>query len=144
MRRPLRRRQAVTEAPPLRTEPVAPQKRPMRRRARAAPITPAAPPTQERLQPRPIPIVLPPPAVSTAAFVSQINPVYPVHGDPTTQSVRDNFTFAKHEIEGLYNQGGGGAIPDDAPSDGKAYGRQSSAWSQVIAATGDVVDGGNF
>lgn len=66
-----------------------------------------------------------------------------MHGDPTTQSVRDNFSFAKTEIEGLYNQIEG-SIPNDAPADGRAYGRQSAAWAQVIAATGDVVDGGNF
>jgi hypothetical protein len=66
-----------------------------------------------------------------------------VHGDPTTQSVRDNFSHAKQEIEALYAQGGAG-IPDDAPADGKAYGRQSAAWAQVIAASNDVVDGGNF
>lgn len=66
-----------------------------------------------------------------------------MHGTPTTQSVRDNFQFAKQEIEGLY-AGGGSGIPDDAPNDGKAYGRQSAQWSQVIAANNDVIDGGNF
>jgi len=32
---------------------------------------------------------------------SQINPAYPVFGDPTTASVRDNFTAARDEIEAL-------------------------------------------
>ena len=32
----------------------------------------------------------------------------------------------------------------DAPNDGRAYGRKSAAWAMVIAASDDVVDGGNF
>jgi hypothetical protein len=34
-------------------------------------------------------------------YTSQINPAYPVHGTPTTKSVRDNFQFAHDEIEAL-------------------------------------------
>jgi hypothetical protein len=34
-------------------------------------------------------------------------------------------------------------IPD-APIDVHTYGRKDAAWHQVIAASGDVVDGGNF
>jgi hypothetical protein len=33
---------------------------------------------------------------------------------------------------------------EEAPMDGIAYGRQSAAWRQVLMASGDVVDGGNF
>jgi Collagen triple helix repeat (20 copies) len=39
--------------------------------------------------------------------------------------------------------GGTGGIPE-APTDGITYGRQSTAWTHVLMATGDVVDGGNF
>jgi hypothetical protein len=38
---------------------------------------------------------------------------------------------------------GTGGIPE-APLDGIAYGRQSAAWRQVLMASGDIVDGGNF
>jgi len=34
-------------------------------------------------------------------MTSAINPLYPVTGSPTTQSVRDNFTASKSEIEAL-------------------------------------------
>jgi hypothetical protein len=36
-------------------------------------------------------------------FTSQINPLNPTTGNATTQSVRDNFQFAKQEIESLVN-----------------------------------------
>jgi len=39
--------------------------------------------------------------------------------------------------------GGGGGIPE-APQDGFGYGRQNAAWTQVIMANNDVIDGGNF
>lgn len=39
---------------------------------------------------------------------------------------------------------GPSGVPDEAPLDGVAYGRQSAVWAQVIAANNDVVDGGNF
>jgi len=32
----------------------------------------------------------------------------------------------------------------DAPTDGKGYGRQNAAWTQVLMTTGDTLDGGNF
>lgn len=38
---------------------------------------------------------------------------------------------------------GGGGIPE-APLDGNTYGRQYANWNRVIAASNDVVDGGNF
>jgi hypothetical protein len=38
---------------------------------------------------------------------------------------------------------GGGGIPE-APLDGVAYGRQSAAWTHVLMATNDIVDGGNY
>jgi len=34
-------------------------------------------------------------------MASQINPAYPVYGNPTTQSVRDNFAAAANEINAL-------------------------------------------
>lgn len=74
---------------------------------------------------------------------SQINPEWPVYGNPTTQSVRDNFSHAKAEIEALQAAQGSG-IGNDAPTDGKSYGRNTNSWIQVIASSGDVVDGGNF
>lgn len=37
-------------------------------------------------------------------MTSAINPLNPVAGSPTTQSVRDNFTTAKNEIEALQRQ----------------------------------------
>lgn len=39
--------------------------------------------------------------------------------------------------------GGGGGIPE-APLTGLTYGRQSAGWTQVLMASGDVIDGGNF
>ena len=39
--------------------------------------------------------------------------------------------------------GSGGGLPE-APLDGFAYGRQLASWNRVLAATDDVVDGGNF
>jgi hypothetical protein len=38
---------------------------------------------------------------------------------------------------------GGGGIPE-APLDGITYGRQSAAWTHVLMANNDIVDGGNF
>jgi hypothetical protein len=40
--------------------------------------------------------------------------------------------------------GGAGGTVGEAPLDGLSYGRQSAAWTQVLMATGDIVDGGNF
>jgi len=37
-------------------------------------------------------------------MASAINDNYPVQGNPTTQSVRDNFTIAKNEITNLQTQ----------------------------------------
>jgi len=37
-------------------------------------------------------------------MASAINDNFPAHGNPTTQSVRDNFTIAKNEITNLQNQ----------------------------------------
>ena len=36
-------------------------------------------------------------------MVSQVNPIYPVYGNPTTITVRQNFGFTKAEIEALQN-----------------------------------------
>jgi Domain of unknown function (DUF4082) len=43
----------------------------------------------------------------------------------------------------LTSGGSGGGIPE-APLDGLAYGRQSAAWTHVLMATNDIVDGGNY
>jgi hypothetical protein len=40
--------------------------------------------------------------------------------------------------------GGAGGTVGEAPLDGITYGRQSAAWTHVLMATGDIVDGGNF
>jgi hypothetical protein len=40
--------------------------------------------------------------------------------------------------------GGGGSGFPDGPLDGLTYGRKMAAWERVIAASNDVVDGGNF
>jgi hypothetical protein len=53
------------------------------------------------------------------------------------------WVIANNQSLGGGSSGGEGGIPE-APTDGRAYGRQSLGWTQVIAATGDVVDGGNF
>lgn len=45
--------------------------------------------------------------------------------------------------QGPPGSGGSGGIAE-APNDGVAYGRQSLAWTHVLMATNDVVDGGNF
>lgn len=37
-------------------------------------------------------------------MASAINDNFPAHGNPTTQSVRDNFTIAKSEITNLQTQ----------------------------------------
>lgn len=37
-------------------------------------------------------------------MTSAINPLYPIAGTPTTQSVRDNFNAAKNEIDALQRQ----------------------------------------
>jgi hypothetical protein len=42
-------------------------------------------------------------------MVSAINPAYPVTGNPTTQSVRDNFQHAHDEISALQAAPGGGS-----------------------------------
>jgi hypothetical protein len=39
--------------------------------------------------------------------------------------------------------GSGGGLPE-APVDGFAYGRRLASWNRVLAATNDIVDGGNF
>jgi hypothetical protein len=39
--------------------------------------------------------------------------------------------------------GSGGGI-EEAPTDGVAYGRRNVAWTHVLMASGDIVDGGNF
>jgi hypothetical protein len=43
--------------------------------------------------------------------------------------------------EGPMGPGGGIA---EAPNDGVAYGRQSLAWTHVLMASNDIVDGGNY
>jgi hypothetical protein len=45
-------------------------------------------------------------------------------------------------VPGESGTGGGGIA--EAPLDGLAYGRQSAAWTHVLMATNDIVDGGNF
>ncbi len=40
--------------------------------------------------------------------------------------------------------GSGTGYVTEAPNDGVAYGRQSLAWTHVLMATNDTVDGGNF
>jgi hypothetical protein len=40
--------------------------------------------------------------------------------------------------------GGSGGGIEEAPLDGLAYGRQSAAWTHVLMAANDIVDGGNF
>jgi len=84
-------------------------------------------------------VAAPPPPAPTQ-YTSQINPAYPVYGTPTTQSVRDNFMFAKQEIEDLQARS---SLPD-APANSTSYGRKNSTWSPVLALDGDVLDGGNF
>lgn len=41
------------------------------------------------------------PVPSNQPYASAIDPQFPVYGNPTTQSVRDNFQAAKDEIEAL-------------------------------------------
>lgn len=100
MRQPIPRRRTRRDVPaevPTFTAP-APAPRPRPRR-RAAPLPPAG--ELGRLQvrdaierPRPLRNV-------PTLYASQINPAYPVHGTPTTASVRDNFGHARTEIEAL-------------------------------------------
>lgn len=40
--------------------------------------------------------------------------------------------------------GTGTGYVTEAPNDGVAYGRQSLAWTHVLMASNDIVDGGNF
>jgi hypothetical protein len=46
---------------------------------------------------------IPEPLAGTAR-VSEINPIYPVYGTPTTVTVRNNFAAAKREIEELQDE----------------------------------------
>jgi hypothetical protein len=103
MRQPTRLRRRIRSMPAVETRAAlpaqshAPHLRP-RRRARSLPL----PGELGRLQvqdtiERPHPITRNVPSL----YASQINPAYPVHGTPTTQSVRDNFGAAKGEIEAL-------------------------------------------
>jgi len=38
----------------------------------------------------------------------------------------------------------GGGTVEEAPMDGTAYGRRVATWVDVLMATGDIVDGGNY
>ena len=67
-------------------------------------------------------------------------------GNPTQalEAVPKQWVEANFAPIGGTGGGGGGAGFAEAPLDGRTYGRQSAAWNQVIAATNDTVDGGNF
>jgi hypothetical protein len=45
-------------------------------------------------------------------MASLINPALPAFGEPTTQSVRDNFAHAKAEIEALQSGGASAGFPN--------------------------------
>jgi hypothetical protein len=62
-------------------------------------------------------------------MTSQIDATKPVYGNPTTESVRDNFAIAANEISALQD----GQIAE-APLDGQLYGRQSRNWLAVPPA----------
>lgn len=71
--------------------------------------------------------------------------VLPVATPTTLGGVKPDGSSILVTADGLISStGGGGGGLSDAPVDGHAYGRQSAAWNRVIAATNDVVDGGNF
>ena len=69
----------------------------------------------------------------------------PVATTATLGGVRPDGTTILVNASGVISStGGGGASFPEAPTDGLTYGRKLSGWNQVIAATNDVVDGGNF
>jgi hypothetical protein len=66
--------------------------------------------------------------------MSNIDTTVPVYGNPTTQSVRDNFATAATEIDAATALATGKL--SDAPSDGNAYGRLGAQWQQVLPLAG--------
>jgi hypothetical protein len=84
------------------------------------------------------------------AIAGANGPAYmlPVATPTTLGGVKPDGTSILVTADGLISStgggGGGGGGLSEAPVDGHAYGRQSAAWKQVIAATNDIVDGGNF
>jgi hypothetical protein len=54
--------------------------------------------------PAPMPRAPAPSSTAATARVSEINPIYPVYGTPTTVTVRNNFAAAKSEIEELQDE----------------------------------------
>jgi hypothetical protein len=71
-----------------------------------------------------------PEPLAATARVSQINPIYPVYGTPTTVTVRDNFAAAKAEIEEL--------------QDGKLDLSGGMMTGPIFFAPGQIVDGGTL
>jgi hypothetical protein len=71
---------------------------------------------------------------------SRIEPVYPIYGRPTTESVRDNFKIAKVEITELQSR----TSLEDVPvmPANERWIRQRGKW--VIHRFSNDVDGGTF
>lgn len=63
-------------------------------------------------------------------MTSAINPLNPIAGSPTTQSVRDNFTAAKNEIEALQRQIGFADYADTATT-GTPISVSPSTWTKL-------------
>jgi hypothetical protein len=71
-------------------------------------------------------------SVGTQLYLRYVDP----SGDP------GQWVIANSGIPGGVT-GGGGGIPEP-PSDDIAYGRRNAGWVDVLMATGDIVDGGNY
>ncbi len=63
-------------------------------------------------------------------MTSAINPLYPIAGTPTTQSVRDNFNASKNEIEALQRQIGFADYADTATT-GTPISVSPSTWTKL-------------
>jgi len=85
-------------------------------------------------------------------MTSQINPNYPVYGNPTTQSVRDNFNYAKNEISDLqdnrtplypYLPLSGGSMNGDLILSSSTPSLPAQAVTKYYVDN-QILDGGNF
>jgi len=76
-------------------------------------------------------------------MTSQVDPSVPVQGNPTTQSMRDNFAVIKDEIEDLQNDiaalppGGGGATIDDTAASTTTVFSSSKTLNEIGALISD-------
>jgi len=70
---------------------------------------------------------------------SDIDPQFPVFGNPLTSTVRENFAIAKHEIEELQRRIADAEEFPDAPLTAGPWAREAGAWVDMA-----IIDCGTY